>query len=380
MTGRYQQRSGYSGFTGPLALQVETDRGLDVDEVLMPELLRAAGYATGAIGKWHLGINDQYQPNRRGFDEFFGFLHGAHDYVEWQSERFGPILRNEEPVEGSGYLTHAFGEQAVDFIERHQAEPFFLYLSYNAVHSPLQVRRSYRERVLPQEDGDGFPQEKAVARETCLAMGLALDERVGHVLDSLDRLGLSEHTLVVFANDNGGVEGVSDNRPFRGGKVSLFEGGIRVPFFMRFPGRLAAGTSFDPVVSTMDLMPTFLGLAGAELPEGLLLDGENLMPHLLGETSRVPHPVHFWALGHTQVVRQGAFKWMESKAGPVGLFDLENDPGETNDLSEQHPDRVAQMRELLAAWEAEMPEPDWTKSDDEAWYRAQLGVEPEQGE
>lgn len=373
MTGRYQQRSGYSGFTGPMRLQVETDRGLDVEQRLMPELLQGAGYVTGAIGKWHLGINEPYRPNRRGFDEFFGFLHGAHDYIQWDSERFGPIYRNAEPVQGSGYLTDAFSDEALAFLERHQEVPFFLYLSYNAVHSPLQVRNTYRERVLAQAPDDPFPRDKESARVSCLAMGLALDVGIGRVLDKLDELGLSERTLVVFANDNGGVEGVSDNRPFRGGKVSMFEGGLRVPFFMRYPGTLKAGSSFAPVVSTMDLMPTFLALAGAELPEDLALDGKDLMPFLEGRAKGVPHALHFWALGQTSVLRQGNLKLIHGKRGNVSLFDLAADPSESKNLAGEFPEKVKSMQLHLASWLSEMPAPDWTKSDDEAWYAEQTG-------
>jgi arylsulfatase A-like enzyme len=349
LTGRYPNRS-----SGLASDEGDPTRGrfqLSKSEVFLPEPLRAVGYATAAIGKWHLGEDPERDPLARGFQAFFGFLRGWHDHFRWHPKNGEPILRNREPAVGDGYLTDAFSDEAVDFIERHRDGPFFLYLAYGAIHIPHQAPARYRAPFAAETHAQRYR----------LGMLAAMDDGVGRVLDALEAHGLADGTIVAFTSDNGGAHRLSENGPFRRGKGSLYEGGIRVPLLLRWPARLEAGRVYREVVSGMDLFPTFLAAAGVAPPEGVTLDGVDLLPHLEGERSDPPHRTHYWSSGAMGAMREGRFKLVQH--GWTGtLYDLERDPGETRDLHEEHPDTAQRMHLEMKRWRAEMRrEPDRAK-------------------
>lgn len=381
LTGRYQTRFGYEGNpTG--ALNADPRIGLPVDQRTLADHLRGIGYATGLVGKWHLGGTPPFHPQRRGFDEFFGFLHEGHTYVpppwpgvtswlrrtalpeggkgRWTSpdgriiwtthmgrdepdyNADNPLLRDSQPVNETAHLTEAFTREACDFITRHRAQPFFLYLAYNAVHSPLQADNGYLAKFAHIPD---------IHRRIFAALLAQLDDSVGTVLARLREAGLERDTLVVFLADNGGAtrELTSSNAPLRGEKGSLFEGGIRVPFLLRWPARFPAGRTIETPILSMDATATALAAAGAKAD--LAADGIDLSP-LLTTSAAPAERTFFWRAGHRAALRQGAWKLVREptrgQPGPWQLYHLANDLGETTDLAAREPARVAA---LTAAWE-----------------------------
>jgi arylsulfatase A-like enzyme len=349
ITGRYQQRFGYAHYTGKYQEQVDQDRGVPTSEIFMSDPLREAGYRTGFIGKWHLGINEKYRPHRRGFDEWFGFLSGRHDYLDWSDLGDGPIWRDNKPVQGTAYLTDAFSDEAVAFIDRHKAEPFFLYLAFNAVHTPIMVPDTYLEGIETQ-DSD---------RRVMLGMVRAIDRGVGRILDKLEVEGLSENTLVVFVNDNGGAK-LASNEPLRGEKATMWEGGSRVPMIMRWPGHLNPNAIYEPSVSTLDLFPTFLSLAGAAIPMDRKIDGVNLMPFLSGTQEGPVHDTLYWSFERrgNMAVRSGDWKLMKQDRDRR-LHNLADDLSEEDNLFDKHPEIVEELQAKWNDWKAEMVEPLW---------------------
>ncbi len=341
MTGRYQQRLGL--YTGG-----EAGSGLPMDETIFPQYLKPAGYVTAQFGKWHLGPDPAWSPALRGFDEVFGFLgRGAHDYFKLDDPE-DPIYRGTEIVSEKGYLTDRLGEETAAFITRNKEKPFFAYLAFNAVHAPLQAPDDEIEKF---DTGD-------VNRNTLLAMGKRLDDAVGRVVAALEQGGVRDRTVIVFLSDNGGplAQGAV-NTPLRGGKHTDFEGGIRVPFLISWPGRLTPG-EFDHPVSALDILPTTLAAAGITASEGTTFDGVNLLPLLSGET---PPPSRdlFWSSGSEGgwwAVRSGDWKLVGEK-GEVSLFDLAGDVSEANDLSEANPEKVAELTGLHDKWLSGMAEP-----------------------
>ncbi len=344
ITGRYQQRFQHEYNPGPTGTQ-----GLTLKETALPELLRRAGYATGMVGKWHLGTLPEHHPLKRGFQEFYGFLGGAHPYLNLSARDQRPILRGTTPVDEKEYLTDAFGREAVAFIQRHAKEPFFLYLTFNAVHAPVQAPESYTSRV------QGIAETR---RRTYAAMLTALDANVGKVLAALAAEKLEERTLVFFNSDNGGpLTNGSRNTPLRGTKGTVWEGGVRVPFFARWKGVLPAGKVYAQPVSTLDIVPTAVAAGGAALEAGTKYDGVDLLPYLKGENAGVPHAALFWRFGPEQkAVRAGRYKLARVR-GQTALFDLDADMAETKDLAAEKPDKVKELGALLEAWEKEVGPP-----------------------
>jgi len=356
MTGRYQTRFGHEFNPGG-------NQGLPLNETTIADRLKAAGYVTGAVGKWHLGSLPQFHPQKRGFGEFFGFLGGAHDYF-----RSAGILRGEEPVKELDYTTDAFGREAVAFIERHRAEPWFLYLAFNAVHTPMQATDDRLAR---------FPGIDDRQRRTYDAMTLALDEAVGVLLKKLVDTGLERDTLVVFISDNGGptmpgttING-SRNDPLRGSKRTTLEGGIRVPFVISWPGRLKPGVYDQPVIQ-LDAHVTALAAARVEVRPQWKLDGVNLLPHLNGERTNPPHDALYWRFGQQMAIRMGDYKLVrydsnaDTRSGdrnqPVTgarLYRLSDDVGETKDLAAAMPDKFKELQSKWDAWNATLVRPLW---------------------
>jgi len=341
MTGRYQQRFG-------IYTAGEGGSGVPLDEVFVPQYLKPAGYVSGALGKWHMGLTPEYNAVNRGFDEFYGFMgRGAHDYFDLTMSDH-PIYRGLQPIEDKGYLTNRITEEAVSFIRRHKEEPLFLYVAYNAVHAPPQAP----EEDIKQETGDEI-------RDTLMAMLKHLDEGVGEIVGTLKREGLFEDTLLFYLTDNGGAAAMhANNAPLRGFKQQDYEGGIRVPFIVSWPAQLPCGTTCDVPVFSLDILPTALAAAGVAPPTDTVLDGKNILPALKGQVDRV-HDHLFWSSGGREgkwAVRSGKWKLVGQK-DRVELFDLEADLGETTDLAQEAPDKVGELTRLHDAWLAQMAEP-----------------------
>jgi arylsulfatase A len=321
--------------------------GLDPSEVTIAEVLKGAGYATGIVGKWHLGYEKKFWPLQQGFDEYFGFISGWADYYKhtYRPEAGNWMVRNNERRDEPGYMTDLLTREAVSFIDRRAADkkPFFLHLAYNAPHTPFQPPPNC---------------EKIAHADVYRAMVESLDAGVGKVLDAVDHAGIAGNTFVVFTSDHGAETGGGNNGPLRGFKRSVYEGGIRVPFIARFAGRIPAHTTTDKIAISMDVFATFAALAGAEPPKNVVIDGKDILPMLSGKGPS-PHadsPL-FWAFGQQDAVRLGKWKLIREKGKPVGLFDIPADEGETHDVSARHPGLVAEMSRQLDTWRKSMRNP-----------------------
>ncbi len=349
VTGRYQQRFGFHNNPPDPSHPTYASFGLPASEVTVAQALKRHGYATGLVGKWHLGSNPEQHPVRRGFDEFFGFLSGGHGY--FANERGNPLYRDRKIVTESTYLTRAFAREAVSFINRHAGEPFFLYASFNTVHLPLEAERHLLARFAHVTDPK---------RRYFLAMLASLDEAVGSILDALRARGLTRRTLVVFTSDNGCVTRKSScrNTPLRGGKGQLHEGGVRVPFLLSWPGVLPAGKRFTRAASMLDLFPTFLNAATGGGYRNPRLDGVDLVPFLTGKRSGDPHAHLFWGGKSLGTVRGGPFKLSLGRDG-TKLFNLRTDIGETTDLADRLPATRDVLARARAAWARQLKAPLW---------------------
>lgn len=350
LTGRYQQRFGHEFNPGP-ANVADTQFGLPLTETTLAARLKTAGYKTGIVGKWHLGYNEPYWPINRGFDEFFGFLGGAHQYFGEGKEARNRIMRGKEPVEEKEYLTDAFAREAVSFINRHSKEKFFLYLAFNAVHSPLQAPEKYLSRFSSITDKK---------RRTFAAMLSAMDDAVGKVLDALRKNKIEENTLIFFISDNGGptLNTTSRNDPLRGYKGQVYEGGIRVPYLVQWKGVIPAGKVYDKPVISLDIAPTACAVAGTDT-KGAKFDGVNLLPFLTGKSKDNPHDVLYWRFGAQSAIRKGNWKLVKLEDGYTELYNLEEDIGEKNNLNSKNQEKVKELSDLLAKWDSELAEPLW---------------------
>jgi arylsulfatase B len=368
MTGKYQTRFGHElNVVGKKNLDPAV--GLPPDERTMGDHLRKAGYTTACVGKWHLGGTERYHPLVRGFDAFYGFLHEGHFYVpppydnvvshlraqEPPYDDGNPVLRGRKPIVEKEYLTDALTREALVFLDRAHDRPFFLYLAYNAIHSPMQAKPGDLKR---------FAHIKDKHRQVFAAMLASLDDSVGGVLDELRQRKLEENTLIFFLSDNGGptAELTSSNKPLRGGKGQLWEGGIRVPFAVQWKARLPAGRVYDHPVSALDILPTSLAAAGAKAPDGL--DGVDLLPYLTGVKKGEPHESLFWRFRSNIALRMGKWKLVRQaergrQQAAFQLFDLDADVGETKDLAEAQPEVLERMRRELDRLNGQMREPRW---------------------
>jgi len=349
MTGRYQQRFGHEFNPGP-AERAESNFGLPLTETTIPQRLKPLGYSTGMVGKWHLGYRPELHPLERGFDEFFGFLGGAHPYV--RGGRVNEILRGTKAVEEPEYLTEAFAREAVSYIERHQKETFFLYLTFNAVHAPMQAAEKYLARFSSMPDP---------RRRTYAGMLSALDDGVGRVLGKLRDARLEDDTVIAFVSDNGGPTLVttSANGPLRGLKGQVLEGGIRVPFLLQGKGRLPAGKVYGQPVIALDLHPTLVAAAGGTIPASAKLDGVNLTPYLNGSSRGAPHEALYWRFGEQGAIRKGDWKMVRLEDGGPHLYNLAADVGESNDLAASKPEKLKDLESDWQAWSRQLAAPKW---------------------
>ena len=353
ITGRYQQRS---RLEAPLSNPSTRDgeRGLPATGRSLPQLLKNSGYATGLVGKWHLGYKPEFQPNAHGFDYFFGFLSGYIDYYQHTGgDGAHDLYENGTPVHVDGYSTDLITQRAVRYIEQNASRPFFLEVAYNAAHWPFQVpdqpsvAPDNSRFVQPNDDPTNTRAEYAAILERA-------DQGVGQIMAALAARGIDRNTLVIFTNDNGG-EWLSRSAPLYHRKDTLWEGGIRVPLIARWPGRIPAGRVEPQVGITMDLTATILAAAGATVPADAQLEGMNLLPLLEGKGAPVERTLFFRIVATRQqrAVRQGDWKLLLD-AGDVLVFNLKDDPGERNDLASQRQDVARRLRPLLAAWEKDV--------------------------
>jgi arylsulfatase A-like enzyme len=356
LTGRYQTRFGHEFNPGG------GTHGLPVSEKTLADRLKGAGYKTGLVGKWHLGNLPEMHPQQRGFDEFFGFLGGAHSYTQAAG-----ILRGTEPIKELDYTTDAFGREASAFIERHKNQPWFLYLAFNAVHTPMQATDARLEKFANVADKQ---------RRTYNAMMLAMDDAIGKVRATLAETGQTENTLVTFISDNGGptMVGVtvngSRNEPLRGSKRTTLEGGVRVPFVVTWPGHIKPGV-YDQLSIQLDLHATALAAAGVDAKTDWKLEGVNLLPFLSGEKSGAPHDALYWRFGQQMAVRSGDWKLVRydsnadtqaGRAQPVTaakLYNLATDIHEDQDLAAANPEKVQELQAKWNAWNQSNVTPLW---------------------
>jgi arylsulfatase A-like enzyme len=406
MTGRYQQRFGFEFNNGGAQRDLARGLGIAPGEITIAQLLRNAGYHTGLIGKWHLGSQPQFYPMNRGFDEFVGFLTGETSYMDPKQPglhfsygslgdnaltadapatvadadlgaRAARIARTFERsplnqiVEGADrhivhnenvYLTDYFGDRAEEFIRRNSksGQPYFLDLAFNAVHAPHMVTAKYYDR---------FPQIQDHQHRVYAAMLAALDDQVGRVLRAVDASGQAGNTLIWFASDNGCAmyfPGLCSCTPLRGGKLSHYEGGVRVPFMMRWPGHIEPGTIYRETVSLLDVLPTSVAAAGGKLPADRAYDGVDIVPYLTAKKAGVPHDMLAWRRLPLFSIREGDWKLWESvddQTGKYGdyklLFNLKDDLNETTNLAGKHAEKVKELEQRVQEWKKKMIDPKW---------------------
>ncbi|CDF79879.1 arylsulfatase [Formosa agariphila KMM 3901] len=361
LTGKYQQRFGYEENNVPGYMSasgiIGDEMGLPLDQKLISEYLQEQGYKTALFGKWHMGNADRFHPTKRGFDTFYGFRGGARSYYEFDENN--KSSRKEDRMErGFGnfeeselYLTDALANETIQFIEENKAQPFFVYLSFNAVHTPMEAH---------PDDLKKFPNLEG-KRKTLAAMTLALDRACGKVIDKLDELGLRENTIIVFTNDNGGPSdtNASLNKPLGGTKANHLEGGIRVPFLMALPKNKQKNTTYQYPISTLDLFATFYNIAGGNEKQITGLDGVNLLPYVTGENKLRPHETLYWKKEVRGAIRHLDWKLIRYPDRPAELYNLAEDEAEINNLATTHPDIVNDLYKQFFEWEVSLERPLW---------------------
>ena len=352
----------------------EAKLGLPLDQRTIANVMHDAGYATALVGKWHQGFDEAHHPESRGFDDYFGFLVGGHNFLLHKDAepKFGTahshdlIYRGREVQRLDGYTTDLFTDEALGFMNRNAAKPWFLYLAYNAVHTPLEIVEKHQSRLPPVV--------KTPGRRGYLSLLLGLDDAIGRLMAELK--AKHPNTLVFFFSDNGGsgkrpffATNTGINTPLRGDKGQTLEGGIRVPFFVSWTGQLPAGKVYDQPVSALDVLPTAASVAGTKAPEGI--EGVNLLPHLKDEKADAPHESLAWRFGPQKAIRRGKWKLVDFRDFEAKtqsgwqLFDLDADISETKNLATQHPELVAELSKAWDDWNAKNIAPLWPGTPNE---------------
>ncbi|WP_143307577.1 sulfatase-like hydrolase/transferase [Chitinophaga vietnamensis] len=403
MTGRYQQRFGFEYLVPQdagvrlspeqqraLAARLQsrnsiiekldiTDeefdklpKGLPASEVSLGQLFHNAGYKTAVIGKWHLGEKEGFFPQQRGFDYHYGFYSGLTEYAPehtpgivdwhlpwslsevaaWHRNGSNRIVRNNVEVLEKKYLTDKLADEAIQYITENKDQPFFLYLPFNAPHDPFQAKK---------EDFDLYPNVKDTTKRVYYGMITALDRAVGRIREQLKKLHLDEETIIFFTSDNGGATytRATDNRPLKGGKLSDFDGGIRIPFYVVYPGKVPAGKQYQQAVSNLDIYTTAAAAAGIPLPEGRVYDGVNLLPYL-GQQHTTPHEILYWRSGYSKAVLKGDYKlYVNERNNKQFLYNVREDIAEKKDLSAIQPSKLQELKSDLAKWESQLQKPVW---------------------
>ncbi|MCK4293626.1 MAG: sulfatase-like hydrolase/transferase [Planctomycetes bacterium] len=375
LTGRYPQRNGtydmfrndkvdydYRYAPDEYAVSWEMVGGMDTREVLIPRVLKQAGYVFGIFGKWDLGQLHRFLPLQRGFDEFYGFTNTGIDY--WTHERYGvPSMRrgNKPTTADKGtYATDLFKREALRFIDKHKDRPFFCYVPFNAPHGASNLERPrpgaqapldyIRKHYGPYDPDDA--NSRPARRKRFMAAVTCMDEAIGQILDLLDEHNLADNTIVIFFSDNGGSGGGADNSPLRGGKSRVFEGGLRVPCIVRWRGVIPAGKVNGEFLSSMEIFPTLCRAGGVNPPRDVVLDGFDMTDVLTGRRKSLRTEM-FWQRRGDKAARVGDFKWVETSGG-LGLFDLSKDLAEQHDLSGKKADVLAHVKSRFAAWKSRM--------------------------
>jgi arylsulfatase A-like enzyme len=387
LTGRYPQRNGiydmirneapdygYQYKPGEYEATFERIGGMDTREILLPRVLKSTGYVNGIFGKWDLGVHRRFLPLARGFDEFYGFVNTGIDY--YTHERYGvpSMYRNNSPTtaDKGTYCTDLFEREAVRFLEANRRKPFFLYVPFNAPHGAsnldpairggAQAPDRFKEMYPKLREQAGTEQRtrygktytvpnRAARRLEFVGSVTAMDAAIGRLLDLLEEYGIADNTIVIFFSDNGGG-GSADNAPLRGRKGQMFEGGIRVPCIVKWPGKIPADSTSDEFLTSLEIVPTLCAATGAEPPKGVVLDGFDMLPVLQGK-KRSPRTEMFWQRKLDKGARVGHWKWVESSRGG-GLFDLRDDIGERRDLSEEKPEVLKEVQARFASWKMQM--------------------------
>ena len=342
MTGRYPTRFGHEFNT------VANTVGLRSDQTTIATRLKTLGYATIAVGKWHLGNQPENLPTKRGFDEFYGTLNNTpffHPTNFIDSRISNEVQTVTDP---NFYTTDAYADRSIDWIEKNKTKPWFLYLPFNAQHAPLQAPKKYLER---------FPKITDEKRQLFAAMMASMDDAIGRVVGKIRALGQEENTLIFFIADNGGptASTTSHNGPLRGFKMTTFEGGPRVPYIAQWKGKIPAGKTYDLPVMNLDVLPTAIIAAGGKTDSSWQLDGVDLMPYLTGKLTSRPHQTLYWRYGPQWAIRHGDLKLVVSKggSGQPELYDLATDIGESKDLASAQPAKVKELQALWDKWNAE---------------------------
>jgi arylsulfatase A-like enzyme len=359
MTGRYQTRFGHE-FNAGGGDGMGGNFGLPLTETTIASRLKSLGYATCAVGKWHLGGRPDYLPMKRGFDEFFGTAANTPFFnpPNFIDSRKSSVI---QPVkDDTFYTTDAYAERAVDWIEKQKGGPFFLYVPFNAQHAPLQATKKYLDR---------FPNIADENRRTFAAMMSAMDDAVGRVLTKIRTIGAEENTLVFFLSDNGGptAQTTSSNGPLRGFKATTWEGGVRLPFCAQWKGKIPAGQTYTNPIIQLDILPTAIAAAGGTVDPSWKLDGVNLLPYLTGDNRQKPHETLYWRFGQQWAIRHGDDKLVvgnepgspATKDKPAELINLAADIGESKNLATAEPEKAKELKALWDRWNAEQSAPLW---------------------
>ncbi|MDO7085186.1 sulfatase-like hydrolase/transferase [Pseudocolwellia sp. AS88] len=362
ITGKYQQRFGFEennvpGYMSENSAADGSDMGIPVEEKTMADYLKNLGYTSGFYGKWHVGGADKFHPLNRGFDEFYGFRGGARSYFAYSKAPASKLDLNERNFgnfeEPQDYYTDVLAQETVEFIENSvkKDKPFFAFVSFNAVHTPMDAR---------PEDLAQFPNLQGKLK-TLAAMTLALDRASGKIMDKLAELGIDDNTIVIFTNDNGGPsdKNASSNAPFSGTKSNHLEGGLRVPFLMKWPNNIQQNSTFSAPVSLFDLLPTFYAAGGGMTKDLQDVDGVDLMPYIQNIKVSRPHDVLFWKKDTRATIRDGDWKLIRFPDRPAELYYIPEDIREMNDLAAEHPKKVKKMFKDLFEWESTLERPRW---------------------
>jgi arylsulfatase A-like enzyme len=349
MTGRYQTRFGHENNT-------MAPGGLPLTETTLADRMKTLGYATCAIGKWHLGKTADRLPMARGFDEYYGVTGNPGSYFQPGGFIDSRVSPDVQPVtDPDFYTTDAFAARAADWIERQKDAPWFLYLPFNAIHGPREASKKHLERFADVPD---------VADRKLFAMTAALDDAVGVVLAKIRALGQEENTLIFYISDNGAPAHPDGNGVLRGHKYTTWEGGIRLPYIVQWKGRLPAGKVYEQPLVQLDVMPTCVAAGGGKVDPAWKLDGVDLLPYLTGEISTRPHETLYWRIDGRWAIRQGDWKLVHGQPdkSPPELFDLAADVGEQHDLTSEQAAKVQELQSLWNAWNAEQAPPQLAKN------------------
>ncbi|MDT0551850.1 sulfatase-like hydrolase/transferase [Urechidicola vernalis] len=368
MTGKNQVNFGFDN--NPIVDLPQFDEnyvGVPVEEKMLSERLTELGYVNGLIGKWHLGEVEKFHPTNRGFQEFWGYLAGGHNYFPepTNNSRYSrPIISNYKIPQPITYITDDKGDECVDFIKRHKDEPFFLYASFNAPHAPMQATK---------EDLKLYEHIKDEKRRTYAGMVHRLDVNVGRIMAELKKQGIYENTVVVFLSDNGGpcTNNASINAPFNGQKGILLEGGIRVPFIISHPEKLKRGV-YNKTITALDLTPTFVALAGGSIDEEDKLDGINIYPYITQKINGNPHETLMWRFTISAGIRKGNWKLVRLPDRLPLLFNIDKDPSEQHNVASENWDMVSELLKELGDWDVSAPQVLYLEGN--PWRRNQVDL------